>query len=161
MSIQFKMVKKAIKELSMMVCHPPTGQVWSRSSINFFLAVFFTCASAVDVYPQTPDKILGQVNIASPNAASLGKFGDIPVNYHTGIPSIGIPLYTIQDGNLSVPISISYHAGGLKVDEPSSSVGAGWALNAGGVITRTVKDKPDERQTSSLNQTMGISPIME
>jgi YD repeat-containing protein len=89
-----------------------------------------------------------EVSIASPTAASLGKFADVPVNYHTGIPNINIPIYTIQEGTLKLLIGLSYHAGGLKVMEPASWVGAGWALNAGGVITRTVQGAPDERQTS-------------
>ncbi|MFN8250249.1 MAG: hypothetical protein U0V75_00100 [Ferruginibacter sp.] len=50
---------------------------------------------------------------------------------------------------------MSYHASGLKVEENASWVGAGWSLNAGGAITRTVKDKPDEKQTSSFVQTHG------
>ncbi len=98
---------------------------------------------------------LGSVNIASPNASSLGKYEDIPVSYHTGIPNISIPLYTVKSGSLQLPISLSYHASGLKVEEQDSWVGAGWTLNAGGVITRTVKDKPDEKQTTALNQTRG------
>ena len=88
---------------------------------------------------------INKITIASPTAASLGKYGDIPVNYHTGIPQISIPIYTISAGPLSLPISLSYHASGLKVQEPASWVGAGWALNAGGVITRTVVGAPDER----------------
>lgn len=92
-----------------------------------------------------------EVSIASPTAASLGKFADIPVNYHTGIPNINIPIYTIQEGSLSLPIALNYHAGGLKVMEPASWVGAGWALSAGGVITRTVQGAPDERLTSATN----------
>lgn len=86
-----------------------------------------------------------EVSIASPTAASLGKYADIPVSMHTGIPQIAIPLYTIQEGPLQLPISLSYHAGGLKVMEPSSWVGAGWSLNAGGVITRSVQGQPDDR----------------
>ena len=62
-----------------------------------------------------------EVNIASPTASSLGKFGDIPVSNHTGIPKVGVPIYTVKEGNLSLPISLSYHAGGIKVTEP-----AGW-----------------------------------
>ena len=92
-----------------------------------------------------------EVSITSPTSASLGKYGDIPVNYHTGIPQIGIPIYTVKDGSFHLPISLSYHASGLKVMEPSGWVGAGWALNAGGVITRTVQGQPDERLTSSSN----------
>ena len=84
------------------------------------------------------------VFIASPNAASLAKFADIPVNYHTGIPNISIPIYTIKEGSLVLPISLSYHASGLKVMEQSSWTGAGWSLNAGGMITRTIQGRPDE-----------------
>lgn len=90
-----------------------------------------------------------QVSIASPTAASLGKYADIPVNYHTGIPQISLPIYTVKAGSLSLPISLSYHASGLKVQEPASWAGAGWALNAGGVITRTVVGAPDERWTGN------------
>ena len=31
-------------------------------------------------------------NIQSPNAASLGKYGDVPISYYTGAPNISIPL---------------------------------------------------------------------
>ncbi|MBB5620112.1 YD repeat-containing protein [Pedobacter cryoconitis] len=93
-----------------------------------------------------------KINIASPNAASLGKFGDIPVNYHTGIPQINVPLYTIKDGTLEMPISLSYHAGGVKVAEQASWVGAGWALNAGGVITRSVRGIPDEARNTNRGE---------
>lgn len=88
---------------------------------------------------------IGKISIASPNAASLGKFGDIPVSYHTGIPDVSIPVYTIKTGTLELPITLNYHASGLKVQEQASWVGAGWALEAGGVITRTVIDAPDDR----------------
>lgn len=92
---------------------------------------------------------IGTVSIASPTAASLGKYGDIPVSYHTGIPDIDIPIYTIRVGPIEMPISLSYHASGLKVQEEASWVGAGWALNAGGVISRTVVGAPDDRGLNS------------
>lgn len=83
---------------------------------------------------------------ASPNAASLGEYGQYPVGKFTGIPNINIPLYTIQDGDIEVPISISYHAGGYKPGEDASLVGHGWSLNAGGTITRSVNGHPDENE---------------
>src|SRR5450432_128485 len=91
----------------------------------------------------------GEVSIASPTAASLGKYADIPVSYHTGIPQINIPLYTVKAGPLSLPISLNYHASGIKVLETASWVGTGWSLDAGGVITRTVVGQPDEKNTGS------------
>lgn len=92
-----------------------------------------------------------EVSIASPNAGSLGKFVDIPVSLHTGIPSVNLPIYSVTEGPLNLDISLSYHAGGLKVMEPASWVGAGWSLNAGGMITRTVQGAPDEKGTSNVS----------
>jgi hypothetical protein len=113
-----------------------------RNKIILALLLFAT----INTQAQLSAGTFGKVNIASPNAASLGKYGDIPVSYHTGIPNISIPIYAVKDGNLSVPIQLSYHAAGIKVDDNASWVGTGWTLQAGGVITRTVKDKPDERR---------------
>ena len=81
----------------------------------------------------------------SPNATSLGKYGDIPVGLYTGIPNISIPLYTIKVGNFTLPISLSYHSQGLKVEETAGWVGLGWSLNAGGAVTRTAHGLPDEK----------------
>lgn len=82
----------------------------------------------------------------SPNVLALTKFGNIPVNYSTGIPQINVPIYQYEDKNsgLSLNISLDYHAGGVKVDEMASAVGIGWALNAGGVVSRTVRGISDE-----------------
>ena len=78
-----------------------------------------------------------------PDAASLGKFGEIPVSLHTGLPSISVPLYTIAFEDFSLPISLDYHASGIKVDEVSSVVGLGWALNAGDVVSVKVNGISD------------------
>lgn len=86
----------------------------------------------------------------SPEAASLGKFVDMPVSYYSGTPEISIPIHEMKFGELSVPVSLSYHASGVKVDEISSWVGSGWALNAGGVITRVVFGNVDEYQAGNL-----------
>jgi len=80
----------------------------------------------------------------SPNAASLGKYGDVPVGYYTGVPSISIPLFTITEGDIQLPISLDYHAGGIKVEEMPSWAGLGWALNSGGVISRSARGLEDE-----------------
>lgn len=106
------------------------------------------CIAGLSIQVTAQDNSISKITIASPTAASLGKFGDIPVSYHTGIPQVSIPIYTITAGSLSLPISLSYHAGGLKVQEPAGWVGTGWALNAGGVITRSVMGGPDEKGTN-------------
>ncbi|CAL2106950.1 conserved hypothetical protein [Tenacibaculum sp. 190524A02b] len=79
----------------------------------------------------------------SPEATSLAKFTEIPVSHYTGLPTIGVPLYEIDFEGLKIPIGLSYHARGIKVEEIASRVGIGWALNAGGAITRQIRDKDD------------------
>ncbi len=84
------------------------------------------------------------VNIPSPNAATLGTFGEIPMTLFTGLPQISIPLHTVTEANLQLPISLSYHASGVRPDQHPGWVGLNWNLTALGAITRKVHDLPDE-----------------
>lgn len=81
----------------------------------------------------------------SPNAAALVKSVDVQVGEYTGVPNISLPLYTIKSGDLSLPITLDYHASGIKVEQEASWVGLGWSLNAGGCITRQIRGKDDFR----------------
>jgi hypothetical protein len=93
---------------------------------------------------QSIDRKLINVGNISPEAASLMKFGNIPVNSNTGVPGIDIPIFQIEAAGIKLPISLSYHAGGVRVDEKASSVGLSWALSAGNIITRQLAEYPDE-----------------
>jgi YD repeat-containing protein len=79
----------------------------------------------------------------SPEASSLFKYLDYPVSNSTGVPEISIPIYVVNSGELSVPISLNYHASGRKVFDQDGTVALGWTLNAGGLISRTVYGDPD------------------
>jgi YD repeat-containing protein len=85
----------------------------------------------------------------SPQAQAFMRYGEVPVDYSTGVPGISIPLYTVKGRKLEVPISLSYHASGIKVQDVASDVGLGWVLNCGGLIARTTFGKPDEVYQSS------------
>jgi RHS repeat-associated protein len=100
---------------------------------------------------QAVSSSIKDVVMPTPNAASLGKYGDIPVSFNTGIPNVGIPIHTLTEGPISLPISLSYHAGGLKVGEPTSWAGLGWSLSAGGMISRTVQGRADESCNGFFN----------
>ncbi|MEO1486515.1 MAG: RHS repeat domain-containing protein [Bacteroidota bacterium] len=81
----------------------------------------------------------------TPTAASLHSYGNNSVNYYSGTVDVSIPLYTIQEGNITVPIVLNYTGGsGIKVEEQASWVGLGWALNAGGAVSRTKRGVADE-----------------
>ena len=82
--------------------------------------------------------------LQSPNMNSLGEYGDVPVSLYTGIPEVSLPLLEIGDGTHSIPISLSYHGGGVRPDSHPGWVGMGWTLHAGGSISRVVGGLPDE-----------------
>ncbi|MFI5161975.1 MAG: DUF5977 domain-containing protein [Sphingobacteriales bacterium] len=78
-----------------------------------------------------------------PNVASFLKVADIPVSAYNGTTEFSIPLYTLQIGDLKIPISMSYYNNGLKVTEEASWIGFGWNLNVGGVIHQNIVGNPD------------------
>jgi YD repeat-containing protein len=81
---------------------------------------------------------------ATPNAAALERYALMPVNEAAGTPSISLPLYEVHSGALVLPLTLSYHASGIRVVDRASWAGLGWVLNAGGVITCQVRGLPDE-----------------
>lgn len=111
--------------------------------VKYLLFAFILSCSNY-TFSQPTNNYVGDAVMPAPNAAALGKYGDIPVSNYTGVPGIGVPLYTLQEGPLSLPINLSYHASGVKVGEPASWVGLGWSMQAGGMITRTILGIADE-----------------
>jgi hypothetical protein len=89
---------------------------------------------------QAPKK---DITPTSPEAAALTKMINFPVNFNTGLPNIAVPLYQVESGNLKLPIGISYHSGGFKINEQSTSVGLGWSLTSDIQITRSVNGLDD------------------
>src|SRR5690554_352982 len=84
-----------------------------------------------------------QIVPPSPEAAELGKYGNVPVSLFTGTPSISIPLVEMKGNTLTLPVSLSYNASGFRPEEIAPWTGLNWSLNAGGVITRSVQGRPD------------------
>jgi len=85
-----------------------------------------------------------RVGMPSPTASSLGEYGEVPVNLFTGSPSIEVPIHTVSGVSMELPIRLTYKASGVQVASIPSWVGMGWALQAGGAITRTTRGLPDD-----------------
>lgn len=81
--------------------------------------------------------------VVSPETAAFHRVNFLPVNLYTGKPSIDIPLYVIKTGDIEIPISLKYDIGANKVDEVATNTGWGWSLQAGGSVTRMVRDIED------------------
>ena len=107
-----------------------------------------TANGILDLVPQLTPK--------SPNVAALGRYAEYPVSMFTGLPSIEIPIFTIDVNGISVPIKLSYHASGHKVTDVASFVGLGWALQFSGSITRQAKGLPDEINAGLLGKNIPI-----
>lgn len=71
----------------------------------------------------------------SPEAAAFLRYGQYQTDEYTGVPDISIPLYELKDGDIDIPIAVTYDASGIKVAQEATWVGLGWNLNAGGCIT--------------------------
>ena len=64
---------------------------------------------------------------------------NVTVDYSTGIFHYHVPLFTLGNGSVQVPITLDYTARGVKREDEPGLVGYNWTLNAGGIITRTVR----------------------
>jgi YD repeat-containing protein len=114
--------------------------------IRTFVVVLLLNLAAWASYGQGQNSALTLPKIIppSPEAASLGKYGDLPVSLNNGSVNVTIPLYTIQGKETSLPIALNYSSSGIRVEEVASWAGLGWSTEAGGVITRAMRGLPDE-----------------
>lgn len=107
-------------------------------ALKSILIILFAGIS-ISVKAQQEQKFnLPKITLPSPGIQNFMRYGEIPVDHSTGVPGINIPLYTVTSSQLSVPISISYHASGIKVQDRASVIGLGWVLNSGGFVTQTI-----------------------
>ncbi|CAA7195243.1 hypothetical protein [Chryseobacterium potabilaquae] len=96
----------------------------------------------------TDPSVLSNILPPSAEAYKLGSYGNIPVSLFTGTANINIPLTEYKTKSLSLPLSLSYASNGIKIDDMNGSTGLGWSLITGGIITRTIRDLPDEDNTN-------------
>ena len=115
--------------------------------MNNFVATFFkifVILLPISIFSQEMPNVVPP----SPEASSLGKFTEVPISHYTGLPNISIPIYTINQDGVSIPIGLSYHARGVKVSDIAPRTGMGWSLQYGGSISRQVRGKADEHPTN-------------
>ncbi|MDJ0646550.1 MAG: hypothetical protein QNJ57_11260, partial [Flavobacteriaceae bacterium] len=114
-----------------------------KQVLSLFLIVF----SATTLSQELPEIVP-----PSPEVASFGKFSEVPVSHYTGLPNISVPIASYQVGEKTFPVSINYHARGIKVEEIASRTGIGWSLNAGGAISRQTRGQPDDGSNGYINR---------
>ena len=112
------------------------------------IAILVSGFNMLIIHAQDLNNILKTFPVA-PNAFEFNKYGEIPVSKYTGVPNISIPIYTIDagEGDLKIPITLTYHSNGFRVSEESGWTGLGWTLNEGGTITQIVNGYDDFKTT--------------
>lgn len=83
---------------------------------------------------------------STPSASALGYgvFSEFNEPTAVGIAPVNVPVYTIKYRDLTIPITLDYNVNLVKPDFHPGWTGLGWNLNASGVISRVVNDKPDD-----------------
>jgi len=85
----------------------------------------------------------------SVNATQFISGAATSVGLHTGQPSVTIPLFNLQGKGINVPISVVFNGENITHESEASNIGLGWSLMAGGVITATIRDRDDQKNTSA------------
>ena len=116
-----------------------------KSILTYLFSFLYVASSSVYAQISSTELLNQQASIPIPNpsVAALNKFVEFPVSHFNGQVDVSFPLYEIKLKNVSVPITLKYHTGGIRVSEEPSWVGLGWALDAGGVISHQVNGKDD------------------
>ncbi|UPT71077.1 MAG: hypothetical protein M0D53_01275 [Flavobacterium sp. JAD_PAG50586_2] len=91
-----------------------------------------------------------KITMPSSQAYQITKYGDVNINESSGRVTTSVPLRPFKVGNLEVPLRLSYVGNGVKVNQLTTWTGINWTLEAGGAITRIVKDEPDEKVLTRL-----------
>jgi hypothetical protein len=100
------------------------------------------CFLNLFVFSQNTDFKLQNYKPVSPSAFSFLKYSEMPVSQFAGLADISIPLYTLEEDGVQVPIKLSYHSGGIRVSQESSWVGLGWDLQFGSIV-QEINDRDD------------------
>ena len=111
--------------------------------ILFLVLFIFSLSTSVYAQQSLDPNYLEENTPASPEAVSLGTYGDIDTNPYNGKINISIPIHQINFDGLSIPIGLSYDSGGICINSESSWVGMNWSLNANAAITRDIQGNDD------------------
>ena len=110
----------------------------------FFLLFVFISFPYHSSYAQPDNTALGDVQVSNPQVASLSKYMETSNNPFTGAVNLSIPIETLEEGPLVLPISVNYFGGGIRTGASASRCGMGFSLTATGVLSRVVLGIQDE-----------------
>lgn len=124
------------------------GKFFLKRSI---LIVNFLFLVANNLFAQKDNSV---PSVPSPQASDLLQTCEVNNNSYYGTLQISLPIIN-QPGLLpGTNLSLRYNGGGIRIDQTPGPFGLGWFGDVGGMITRSVKNQPDEYQPmTTITQT--------
>lgn len=104
----------------------------NKRVLFLFAALFFSITATT--FGQIPSSLIDNLHPISPTAWQFLKYTDLPVSQYTGIADISIPLYEIKTDGVKLPLNLTYHSVGNKINQEASWVGLGWDIQVGSVV---------------------------
>lgn len=116
---------------------------------KFKIILFLINMASIFLYGQS--KVLKEVIPPTPETQSFFKIAENLSNGFQGNATFSVPIYDVINDNLTIPIYLQYASNSNEVRNKSSRIGLGWNLNAGGMVSRTIRGLPDELPNGYLN----------
>ena len=116
-----------------------TTNIFYRALCLVLMALCSVCGFAQTAYEVHRPGIHAQQFLSS---ASTG------TGLHTGQLTVDIPLFNLPGKGIDIPVALKFSAADVNNSTEASSVGLGWSLMAGGVITSIVNGADDLSETS-------------
>lgn len=133
-----------------------TGQRLLTVSLEILLSGFTLAQVKPDTITPTHRQLTAGYAPAiippSPNAASMGRYGDLPVNLSSGLPIPNFTLFAEADKDINWSVGLSYNYPGFMPASEAGPLGHGWTLLGGGTITRTIRGFEDEKNQGQGGQ---------
>lgn len=115
------------------------GKFISIAILSLFLYI------PLSAYSQTATTNLNNTAPPSPNASSeVSGMGSYNVNLYTGRLKYYARINDFTVSKMTIPVGVSFCSSGIKVQDVDGPVGIGWRLGAGGLISRYIRNFPDE-----------------
>ena len=101
-------------------------------------------------------------NSISTQVEGMIRYGDVETSLFTGTLNFSVPIYSLKDPDFNLDIVLHYNSDAFKPLKHSGWVGYNWYLQAGGCITREVRNYADEavRKISDNSSDLGYSKGM-
>ncbi|MBL3548685.1 RHS repeat domain-containing protein [Chryseobacterium sp. KMC2] len=99
---------------------------------------------ATQIYFAQNTDLLPNIIPPTPQTFNFSVYNSNFTNTPSGEFTHSVPIHTATRDEVSLPIAFSYRSG-VRVDDLGTNLGMSWQLNAGGTVSRIVRDEADEK----------------